>query len=676
MSASTNSGFTRALPVRPRLALAALLALLLAACGGGGEPTPPGPEGRAGALAAARPGELASWAQGRLRALDAQGRLAGGGSFGSGLGAAVPISGAVAAAPPSSRTLVQEDGVDEADLLRSTGSTLHALAREADGGLVLIAQAMGAAGRLAEPVRVPLARDDAWLQPEGLMARSDGQALVAVSRRQEAVPGAALCPDCVSIPPMWLKQGVQLQHIDTRDAARPVAGARLSFEGSLVDARRVGDTLVVVAVHRPMLQAQALPATATPGERTAAIARLSADELLPRLRRNGGAAQPLLRDTDCWLQPDNGSLAVQLTTVTLVDLANPELPQSTRCFAGGTEAVYLTTRNLWLATTRSTPLMESLSLVAVAPPRTDVHQFALEPTGTGGLAWRGSAEVEGHLGWDSSRMSYRLSEHEGHLRVLTYTGSEGWARPADAGARRPSPARLTVLRADSAAASVNGRTLTTVSVLPNERRPAAIGKPGEQVYAVRFVGARGYVVTFRRIDPLYVLDLADATDPRVVGEVELPGYAETLLPLPEGLLLGLGRAADTEGRVQGLQLTLFDVADATAPRVLRSLTLGEAGSASALELSRHGLAMRLDAAPGGAVARLALPVVLSQGPFSGFQRGLQTFEVDTGARSLVLRDLKGANDGTSAGLLREERALLMGAQVVHLREGALEAYNW
>jgi hypothetical protein len=86
--------------------------------------------------------------------------------------------------------------------------------------------------------------------------------------------------------------------------------------------------------------------------------------------------------------------------------------------------------------------------------------------------------------------------------------------------------------------------------------------------------------------------------------------------------------------------------------------------------------MRLDAAPGGAVARLALPVVLSQGPFSGFQFGLQTFEVDTTTRSLVLRDLKGATAGTGHRALREERALLMGAQVVHLREGALEAYDW
>jgi hypothetical protein len=55
---------------------------------------------------------------------------------------------------------------------------------------------------------------------------------------------------------------------------------------------------------------------------------------------------------------------------------------------------------------------------------------------------------------------------------------------------------------------------------------------------------------------------------------------------------------------------------------------------------------------------------------------LQTFEVDTAARSLVLRDLKGANDGTGAGWLGEERALLMGAQVVHLRESALAAYDW
>lgn len=657
-----------------RRGLPAALALLLAACGGGGENPPAAPEARAGALSAAAPGELVQWAQGRLRVLDAQGRLAGGGPGSLPMPTVAPSAGGALAAVPTSRTLVQEDGVDEADLLQLQGRVAHALVRASGegSGVELLSQPLGDGNRLGAPRRTPLAGGGLLVQPEGLMARADGQALVAVSRRQEAVGGGEVCPDCLSIAPVWMKSSVLVQHIDTRDAARPVAGSVLDIEGSLVDARRVGDTLVLVALHRPLLPAQTLPATAPAAERSAAINRLTAAELLPRLRRNGGAPEPLLRDTDCWLQRDNGSVLVQLTTVTLVNLADPGLPQSTRCFAGGTEAVYLTPRNLWLATTRATPLFERLTLTP-PPLQTDVHQFALDLTGTGGLAWRGSATVDGHLGWDRERMSHRLSEHGGHLRVLTYTGVIGWATVEDATAGAGSPARLTVLRADSAAASADGRTLATVATLPNDRRPAAIGKPGEQVYAVRFVGERGYVVTFRQVDPLYVLDLATPADPRVAGEVELPGFSHTLLPLDGGLLLGLGRDADADGRLQGLQFTLFDVADASAPRVLQTITLGSQGSASALDFARHGLAMRVD----GAVARLALPVSLLDTAFGEGRRGLQTFTVDTAARTLVAGPLKGAVASTSlAAPLAEERAALVGEQLLHLRAGALASHDW
>jgi hypothetical protein len=663
------------LPVPARRLGVLALCLTLAACGGGGSAPAVAPEGRAGALAAAGPGELAGWAQGRLRVLDAQGRLTGGPVFAGGdqFPTASPAAGAATAAPPSSRTLVQEEGVDEADLLLSSGRSLHALTRDGNGELVLLAQTLGVDGSLGEARRLKLPTDGGSLDAEGLIARSDGQALVAVARRWEPVPATDICTTCMSFAPIWMTNSVQVQYFDTRDATQPVAGARLSFDGSLLDVRRVGDTLVIVAVHRPTLAVQALPANTGTAVREAAIAGVGAEQLLPRLRRNGGAPQALLRDTDCWLQPDNASLALQLTTVTLVNLADAELPQTTRCFAGGTEAVYLTPDNLWLATTRYTPLGEALT-IAPPPLRTDVHQFALERTGSGGLAWRGSAVVEGHLGWDSTRKSYRFSEHAGQLRVLTYTGDAGWATLADAAATRPSPARLTTLRADSAAASTDGRTLATVSVLPNERRPAAIGKPGEQVYAVRFAGARAYVVTFRRTDPLYVLDLADTADPRVAGEVELPGFSQMLLPLDGGLLLGVGRNADSTGRQLGLQLTLFDVADTSALRVLQNLVLGDRGSASAVEYARHGLAMRMD----GSLARLAMPVVLTSNDlWNGYRQGLQTFEVDTAARKLVLRELKGAVDAAqSRSWIGDERSVLIGEQAVHLRAGALSAYAW
>ena len=146
-----------------------------------------------------------------------------------------------------------------------------------------------------------------------------------------------------------------------------------------------------------------------------------------------------------------------------------------------------------------------------------------------------------------------------------------------------------------------------------------------------------------------------------------------LLPLDNGLLLGLGRGADTQGRQLGLQFTLFDVADAAAPRVISNQTLGAAGSSHTLEWARHGLALRAD----GSRVRAALPVLLTDTDWATGTRSLQTFEVDTAARSLTLRSRLAEVDANSvAGPLAEERALLIGEQAVLLRDGALAAYDW
>ena len=287
----------------------------------------------------------------------------------------------------------------------------------------------------------------------------------------------------------------------------------------------------------------------------------------------------------------------------------------------------------------------------------------------GSVSYRGSGEVAGHLGWNRERSSLRLSEHNGDLRVLSYTGQQGWATILDATrseAPPHSPARLSMLRESSA-----GGSLQTVATLPNAARPAAIGKPGEQVYGVRFAGDRAYVVTFRRIDPLYVLDLSNPADPRTVGEIELAGFSEHLFPLPQGLLLGVGRDADSNGRVLGLKLVLFDVTDAAAPTVRGSLLLGAEGSASALDGSRHGLNLLMQ----GAVARVALPVTLTSRPYGGWQRGLQRFEVDTAARSLRTLSMVGAVSGANSAL-QLERSLQIGDQVYYLGAGTLSSHGW
>ena len=82
----------------------------------------------------------------------------------------------------------------------------------------------------------------------------------------------------------------------------------------------------------------------------------------------------------------------------------------------------------------------------------------------------------------------------------------------------------------------------------------------EEIKSVRFAGDVGYVVTFRLVDPLYVLDLSDPANPMEVGELKIPGFSRYLHPLSGGLLLGVGRDADPQtGWERGLQATLFDV---------------------------------------------------------------------------------------------------------------------
>ena len=97
---------------------------------------------------------------------------------------------------------------------------------------------------------------------------------------------------------------------------------------------------------------------------------------------------------------------------------------------------------------------------------------------------------------------------------------------------------------------------------------------------MRFVGDRGYLVTFRQVDPLYVLDLSDPADPRSAAVLEVPGFSDWLFPLDGGLLFGVGKDADATGRQQGVKVALFDVRDAANPRVLDSRRYGQPGSST------------------------------------------------------------------------------------------------
>jgi hypothetical protein len=568
---------------------------------------------------------------------------------------------------------VQEAGVDEADRLKTDGVHLYSLLPRTGTASTLQIHRRAADGSVAPLQTLVLAPPGAIAGgPDALMLSDDGHTVAVLAESWEPQVQTATTPP--STGPVH-EARVAVQRVDVSDPATATPGTRISLQGWLVGSRRIGDRLFVVTRHSPVLALDSLPASDS-AAREAAIAALTAPALLPNKTVDSGPAQPLVAETDCFIHADNASTVIETTTVTVFDLRSPVLASSSRCIAGGTEALYMSPTSLVLATTRYSYIPGDGPRVAMIFPEemdTDVHKFALDSSGVvAGIDYRGSATVRGHLGWDALQRPYRFGEHGGALRVLTYTGSSGWAVPTDAtDTTPPSPARLTVLREDPAT-----RTLRAVATLPSAQRPEALGKPGEQIFGVRFTGTRGYVVTFRRTDPLYVLDLADDTDPRIAGALEVPGFSEHLYPLDDRLLFGVGRDADTAGVPGGLKFMLFDVQDLAQPTLLHSAVLGGAQSFSALSSSPQGINFFVR----NGQARIALPVDLAvevttqQTLF--WQRGLQRFEVDLAAGTLRTLPLLGATEGPQADDLASDRSVQIEDHVYHLRSGTLTAFGW
>ena len=122
---------------------------------------------------------------------------------------------------------------------------------------------------------------------------------------------------------------------------------------------------------------------------------------------------------------------------------------------------------------------------------------------------------------------------------------------------------------------------------------------GENMYSSRFMGDRAYLVTYRTIDPLYVIDLKNPSNPKVLGELKIPGYSTYLHPYDENHLIGIGmdtketvnrnssgKVVSTSARVVGMKMALFDVTDVYHPKQISSVVIGDSRTTSAI-LTNH-----------------------------------------------------------------------------------------
>ena len=118
--------------------------------------------------------------------------------------------------------------------------------------------------------------------------------------------------------------------------------------------------------------------------------------------------------------------------------------------------------------------------------------------------------------------------------------------------------------------------------------------PGEQIHSARFIGDRCYLVTFKKVDPLFTIDLSNPENPRILGKLKIPGYSDYLHPYDGTYLIGIGKETieAEEGDFawyQGLKISLFDVSNVKSPREVDKIIIGDRGTDSLALRDHHSI---------------------------------------------------------------------------------------
>jgi inhibitor of cysteine peptidase len=201
---------------------------------------------------------------------------------------------------------------------------------------------------------------------------------------------------------------------------------------------------------------------------------------------------------------------------------------------------------------------EAISKREIDQTTTVIHKIGVN---NGAITYIAKGEVPGYL-----KNQFAMDEYGGNLRVATT--SDVWTN-------RGQYEYNNVFVLDSAMKTIG--TLTHIA-------------EQEKIYSTRFIGDRLYMVTFKRVDPFFVIDLSTPTSPKILGKLKIPGYSDYLHPYDKNLIIGIGKETGTNDwggvSTKGLKLALFDVSDVEHPRQVGKVEIGDAGSDSAA-LSDH-----------------------------------------------------------------------------------------
>jgi uncharacterized secreted protein with C-terminal beta-propeller domain len=445
-----------------------------------------------------------------------------------------------------SQTNVQELGVDEADLVKAdSAGNLYIV----HSHYLLIEQGFPPA-ELTE-----LSRLDLKVHASELFLDEDGRRLVAFGQGINAttVGGAAM------ISPYYANTSVVF--IDVSDHAKPVISKRWELQGYRVNSRRVSNRVHLILRHNMVLP-EILQSDQTFWDLVWEYYSSGDESLLADIEQKIRTA---LADTDIqdylpdWVTTENGQTN-NTKLLTCADIQRPEVIT----YPGLTSVASFDLDGSNLATT-------AVSTSAALTYATEQHLYL--------------SQNSGYWWWDDNQslqtVIYKFLISNGQPEYVATGVIDGWVHDQFSFSEYQDYLRVTT-SITQFGGTPQGENNLFVMQDNNEGTLDVVGEvrgfaPDESIFSTRFVGPRGYVVTFRRVDPLFAFDLSDPANPSLAGEVEIPGFSTYMHPIDDNHLLTIGRGGTETGALTTVQLQIFDVSDLANPKRLYQHELQASG---------------------------------------------------------------------------------------------------
>lgn len=429
-----------------------------------------------------------------------------------------------AGASDYSTTNIQVEGVDEADIVKNDGKYIYAVS----GNKVFIVDAYPAEkAKILSEMAMRGTPQEIFINKNKLIIfgqEYDNYILESEATTSSAKMSAEFIPKRYST-----KTFIEVYDISDREA--PVLKRNITLEGNYFNSRMIGDYVYAIINQPAYYNDDKIP--------------------LPAIAEEGKVRQIQPEEIYYFDIPDYSYNFANIVSINTQD--DNEKTEDDVFLMGSAQNMYVSLNNIYIAYTRSAYTVVE-KVIAQDTEKTIIHKISIKD---GRVKYEAQGEVPGHI-----LNQFSMDEYNDYFRIATTVGHV--SRSAEASSEN----NVYVLDED----------LEIVGSLEDLA-------PGEQIYSARFMGNRAYLVTFKKIDPLFVIDIKDPKNPSVLGKLKIPGYSDYLHPYDEDHIIGIGKeAAEAEegnfAWYQGVKMAIFDVSDVENPKELHKVVIGDRGTDS------------------------------------------------------------------------------------------------